>query len=300
MANFVVHEHFPKTLLGFFMSLYTPRADTDQCQTLKPKEVLIEAHKHNSNMPENIKLLCGDLRLHCAEESIRAACNYREIPINALPPWVKQRLRLLEFLKVAALESEKETVVFIDTNPTLDIFMEIALMTANKLVVPVMSDDYSTAALRKIVYLLYGVGCSKALAIKQFEETTFWSKVRQYNCKVARVHTVMFNKCNVRAHTLIQAQGSIWEQQCEVLLSILNDVCKSGVDANDVFNFDARRQPKSASTMGNMFGCHMTDMQTAGIICMRCGLPLWMLRRNRQAICEKMKMTHGNSSIPLR
>ena len=51
---------------------------------------------------------------------------------------VRERSYLKTFLATAASKSGLETVVFIDTNPTLDIFTEIALMTSNKLVVSVI------------------------------------------------------------------------------------------------------------------------------------------------------------------
>jgi len=288
MANHILHEHFPKTLLGYFMSLYASGVNP-----LKPNEVLIDAHKHNSNLPKNIRLLCGDLRLRCAEDYIRENVQGKFALPMGPAPWVIERLRLLDFIKAAAVESNKQTVVFIDTNPALDIFTEIALLTANKLIVPVNSDHYSTAALRKVLYNLHGIGSSKAAAIKEFEKTMFWSKAQQHKCKVAKIHTVMFNKCSTHSQSLTQAQNGIWEKQCEVLNGLLEDIRKSGLDVKDVFDFGtSRRVPKTASAVGNMFGCHMTDMLSAGIICMSCGLPLWMLRRNRVAVCKKMAMKH--------
>merc|ERR1740121_391718 len=262
-----------------------------------------------------MKLLCGDRRVNCITGEIESHSNGQSLD---MPKWIKERTHLKRFLDRAAMLSRKETVVFIDSNPFMTVLTEVAILSATKMIVPTLADDYSTDALRNMVYLLHGVGRSPLPAVALYEQTMFWSKARHYRQQLRevgvqppRIHTVIFNKCKVKTpsnheHAMVtQAQQSIFDVQCAAIWDIIQEIrAHPDVDVKDVFNFGSTNIPldreRGAIVVGNLLGAHMTDMLSAGIICMRCGLPLWTLRRNRVAAAEEMDMTHSAISASQR
>lgn len=196
---------FPKTVLGLY--LMQCRAN----QQMNPKDLLIDVPEKNCNMPKNVRLLCGDVRLHCVRANLEGRASLgRGIRV---PPWAKERLHLKNFLQAAAaLETEKKVVVFIDTNPTLDFFTESARLSSNKLVVPVTADDYSNAALKNIAYLMYGIGREADPIVRATEKAMFFLKAKEHFewVSLPKIHTVVFNQCNIRNGLTSQAEQKIF------------------------------------------------------------------------------------------
>ena len=58
----------------------------------------------------------------------------------------------------------------------MNLFTEIALISADKIIVPLMADEFSKAALRNMFYLLYGLGREeRKCAVASYENTMFFS-----------------------------------------------------------------------------------------------------------------------------
>lgn len=286
-------RQFPKTILGFFMSTYHPRHDTGFVQPLSPGELLIDMANTNTNLPENMKLLCGDRRLHCITDQMvkSGSTNDGTAP---RPVWVRDRRRLKELLELAARECDQETVVFVDTNPTLDVLTETALVTCSKLIVVTLSDYFSVISLRNILYLLHGINLEEGMELESMHEHMFWYKAKQYflaygDNLVPKIHTVLINKLRIVNQSSSQADNSILNQQIEVVRKMIEKI-KSlpQIKVSDVFS----RIKENTADPGKKLVAHMTDMQSAGVIAMRCGLPLWALKRNRVEIGKQMGMTH--------
>ena len=97
----------PRTVLGFFID-YNNR----EGKPLEPKDLIIKTHEYNSNLPKNLKLLCGDRRLSCSEPELQSRASTVVTPMRN--PWTKTRLALRQFLEDAAEEhKEGETVLFL-------------------------------------------------------------------------------------------------------------------------------------------------------------------------------------------
>ena len=54
-------------------------------------------------------------------------------------------------------EVNEDWVVFVDTNPAFSVYTEIALAAAKKLIIPINADDFSVAAVRAMLDLVYGI-----------------------------------------------------------------------------------------------------------------------------------------------
>lgn len=287
-------RQFPKTILGYFMSTYHMRHDTDLVQPLTPSELLIDMKDANTNLPENIKLLCGDRRLHCITEKIISSSNVSDGSAPR-PAWVRERQRLKHFLDAAARACERDTVVFVDTNPTLDVLTETALVTCNKLIVVTLSDYFSVISLRNILYLLHGINLEGSQELTSMQDGMFWHKAKQFferygESLVPKIHTVLINKIKIVNKNSSQADNCILNQQIDVVQEMIDKIksLPGEIKVSDVFS----HIQENTTNPGKKLTAHMTDMQSAGVISMRCGLPLWALKRNRVGICSQMNMTH--------
>merc|ERR1712206_69800 len=98
----------------------------------------------------------------------------------------------------------------------------------------------------------------------------FWSKADEHKafCQPPKIHAVIFNQCKVTAGNLVQAQDSTWKKQCDVLMQCATSAQNAG---KEIFSHYGAPAPTSAEELGKRLACHMTDMMSSGIICMRCG-----------------------------
>lgn len=132
----------PKTIGGYFLA----RLDN----TAVPVEKFrVRAADYNMQVPKNLMLVCGDsnLDLLAAPLSERA----RETsPATKMSRFKDVHMYLRDFIqgladyhaKLQPGESNK-LVVFIDTNPALSIYTQIALCAMTELVMPICADTFS-------------------------------------------------------------------------------------------------------------------------------------------------------------
>jgi hypothetical protein len=149
-----------------------------------------------------------------------------------------------------------------------------------------MFDDYSSAALRNMIYLLHGLGSTTAPALKKYEQSLFFSKVRQYSDQITlpKIQTVIFNRA--AGEELNRAEEAIKQEQCQIILDLMNKIEESSeLKIQDVFNL--ARKPSDAKAVDKMC-CFMRDMYSPGILSMRYGLPFWTIKRNSKGLQERM------------
>jgi len=297
----LVRGQFPKTVLGVFQSYYEVSNDTGLPNPLDPSsdDIIVNVATYNNKLPGNIKLLCGDFRLKAIEGWVWRQSGHGG---GLIPGWARERARFADFLR-KALRSQytgkyKNSVVFTDANPSLDVATEIALLSSRKLILPLMFDQYSTMALKSVMFLLHHIGVDDFKMTGNFDKEVFARKVKEHHAhvRVPLLHAVIFNKCRTYGSTLPQADSKIFQQQIQELFEIRRLVEAEGQDLARVFNFAGKPAPNTAKDMAKMFACHMTDMNTLGMISMSCGLPMWLVKRHRDSLTKELQMSHASAS----
>lgn len=114
----------------------------------------VQVKQYNNCISENLYLIAGDSFL----ESLTLALSYAVInPANrnAWPEFMTaiRRLCTLEFNN----QLYDNLVVFIDCNPSFSIYTQMALVSSDRLVIPMMADYSSLEGLKGITTLLYGI-----------------------------------------------------------------------------------------------------------------------------------------------
>lgn len=105
----------------------------------------------NSQIPENIDLVCGDPLLELQANAMSTLANNQIPGTNtwlAIVDWLRDLLAPLDGLYDTA---------FIDSNPSFSIYTQVALSVVDSLVLPVMADDSSRRAVQNAFSLIHGL-----------------------------------------------------------------------------------------------------------------------------------------------
>ncbi len=132
----------------------------------------------NANLPSNLHLVPGDgnLELLAAPISYYANAQFPAAAWAAVHSWVRE-------LTDAITEGDGDWTVFIDSNPSFAIYTELAMIAADKLLIPFNADDSSRHAVSAIVRLLYGVGKANPVFDKfTFRQLTLAAKLQAPLC----------------------------------------------------------------------------------------------------------------------
>lgn len=108
---------------------------------------------YNPNIPQNISLVAGDSYVELLSNYISAQASTVLPNTNAYISIVRW---LNDFLQTLSVNNEFH-VVFIDTNPSFSIYTQMAIASADELIIPVTADDSSIRALNNVLALVYGI-----------------------------------------------------------------------------------------------------------------------------------------------
>jgi cellulose biosynthesis protein BcsQ len=142
----------------------------------------------NSNIPRNLRLVCGDNLLEVLSEAIRQTSQL-PIPTDA---W-KRVIRWIDELVVALRNrsGQRDAIFIMDCNPSFAVYTQLALAAAKYVVVPFTADDSSRRAIENVVALLYGVGDPHATV---YARLSFAQRAKQEGLDVPTLHSFVSNR----------------------------------------------------------------------------------------------------------
>ena len=95
-------------------------------------------------------------------------------------------------------EDNKEWAVFIDTNPSFSVYTEVALLAAQRLIIPVNADDFSREALESLLHSVYGIAKADHRLPDDFQlydqKLTFSSKARKNGLRRPIIYLLIHNR----------------------------------------------------------------------------------------------------------
>ena len=144
--------------------------------------------KFNSYIPKNLYLICGDNLVELLAEPIRQASQL-SLPQDA---WAKT-MNWIRDLCVALEDRSggRDATFLIDCNPSFAIYTQLALASAESVVIPYTADDSSRRGIENVMALLYGVGDS---TMSSYAKLSFSQKARQENVATPKIHTLVSNR----------------------------------------------------------------------------------------------------------
>ncbi|BDA75991.1 hypothetical protein CAL7716_101570 (plasmid) [Calothrix sp. PCC 7716] len=155
----------------------------------------ISVARYNQNISQNLYLIAGDSFL----ESLSLALNYAVINPANIKAW-SEYMTAIRRLCECEFDVEKYTnmVVFIDCNPSFSIYTQMALVSSDKIVIPMMADFSSLEGIKSLFMLLYGQYPSAALQQYADGIITFKSQVEQFKLKLPSIYEFAFNNYTIK------------------------------------------------------------------------------------------------------
>ncbi|EPD1673504.1 TPA: ParA family protein [Escherichia coli] len=225
----------------------------------------VPVHKYNDNISDNLYLIAGDSFL----ESLTLALNYAVInPANRFA-W-KQYMTAIR--RLCSLEHDEEfydnMVVFIDCNPSFSIYTQMALVSSDRLIIPMMADYSSLEGLKGIMMLLYGHYPSAAAKTYAEKFITFHRQVSENELELPKLERFIFNNFTTNLGV------------AKAYDAIKNDLCEFAYQQYVTFPdlFSPRKDPvTSKSKWVKAFLSEVKDFHTSGKVSASLGIPLFKL-----------------------
>jgi len=190
-----------KTIGGYFDA----RIDSPQKKTNNETKYLLRGHDYNKHLPKNLWLIAGDPSLELQAQVIS------QIGGQTLPQesWKNVRNWLRDIVSecVSMLGDESNVTVFIDCNPSFAAYTELAMIAAERLIIPCSSDGSSARAIDNVGSLLYGLNVNSS-----YGEVEFKAKADKFKMALPRIHSVLLNRSTQYNKKASKAFGAMFQE----------------------------------------------------------------------------------------
>ncbi len=180
----------------------------------------------------------------------------------------------------------KELVVFIDCNPSFSIYTQMALLSSDYLIIPMMADFTSLEGIKGILMLLYEQYSSESLKKYASNIITFNKQVQRFDLKLPKIKQFVFNNYTIHKG-VAKAYKYIQEQ--------LIDFCYEQYQNFPQYFTEKDNSLNCLSAWQNTYVTDVKDFHSAGKISASLGIPLHQLPK----LGETFIMPDGKE-IPLK
>ncbi|MEQ1969341.1 AAA family ATPase [Xenorhabdus nematophila] len=237
------HKNTPRKSIGGYFDnrLSSPYSPSN----FAPKDYILTPSSENSNIPDNVDLICGDPLVELQAIAMNTLANVNMPGINS---W----LAVIDWLKDLLVKTnDYYDDVFIDTNPSFAMYTQIALAASEYIIVPVMADDSSRRALQNALSLIYGISLPSPI----YSKFTFSFLMNEAGRTLPKIHLVVRNR-------ITQYMGDASAYQA-VLTGINDDLNTAIKDHKKYFSFNKSKDGIIS----------VRDFQTTGVVAFARGCP---------------------------
>lgn len=220
---------------------------------------IVQPYSYNHMMEENIFLMAGDPVVELQTNAIATLANTQ---LPGTDTWISVIDWIRDFIEKTNNEFD---TVFIDCNPSFSIYTQIAIASADRLLLPVMADDSSRRALQNVFSLVYGVEMPSEI----YKQYAFATKLKEAGRALPCIHLILKNR-------LTQYMGTS-SAYFAVLESIDQEIERVLKIYNNIFTF---------STLSNGV-VEIRDFQTTGVVSFAEGTPFSKVRTGYHNIFGK-------------
>lgn len=230
-----------RTIGGYFdRRISSPHGSTKTEATF-----LVKAAEFNTNAPENLFLLVGDPSLELQSQVMSQICA-QPLPEDS---WKNVHMWLHDL--VTGCENHRgadSCVTIIDCNPSFAIYTEVAMLAADRLIVPCTSDGSSARAIDNVGALVYGHNSI-------YGKIGFPKKCKDYSLSPPLIQSIVLNRTTQ------------WQKSAALAFKAMFDQIKERV-----FEF-GKHVPDAFVDRKVAFG-EMPDSHTATVVASYLGMPL--------------------------
>jgi cellulose biosynthesis protein BcsQ len=231
----------------------------------KPNPYKIRVSLYNENVSSNVYLVAGDSFL----ESLSLALNYAVINPANTKAWLEYMTAIRRLCEHEFDEKNfKKMVVFIDCNPSFSIYTQMALVSSDKLVIPMMADFSSLEGIKSMFMLLFGKYPSAALQQYANDVITFDTQVRTFDLKLPKIYEFAFNNFTIK-DGVATAFASIKAELIEFCYQQFVEFPALFATCNET--------PNSMEGWAEYYVSDVKDFHTAGKVSAALGIPMFKL-----------------------
>lgn len=233
--------------------------------TSLPGSYLTQVAPHNTNVAENLYLIAGDSFL----ESLTLALNFATMNPANIYAWKEYVTAIRRLCDLELQNSDyEEMTVFIDCNPSFSIYTQMALVSSDALVIPMMADFSSLEGIKGILMLLYGKYPSAAVRNYANKVVTFARQIQQFQLPLPKIFELPFNNFTTNLG-VATAFDSVREE-------LIDFVYQQYVADASIF-WPASSPPKNQTAFESLYVSNVKDFHTAGKVSSSLGIPLHRL-----------------------
>ena len=252
----------PHTVVGYLATVLT---HGQGAALPDPNQFVSRPHDFNNSIPDNLYLLCGDGNLEPMAPLISERASQAALLKDA-NPWKWVHLSLRAFIDDFAFRAGATPVtVFIYTNPSFCIYTEVAISSAQRLIVPVNADDASRVATNAMFSLIFGANPPHPI----YGQYTYANRADAEHIDRPIVHAIVGNR-------LTQYKGAA--KAFEAI---------SSATAQTLFNAYQQHAARFSPVGGQIanieqfkaaYSVQLRDFNTAGVVSAHRGYPVSQLK----------------------
>lgn len=251
----------PRTVVGYLSNVL---ASGSGAPLPNPMDYVVQVKQTNGKLTSNLYLLCGDGNLEPMAPAISGQAAQPPLTPQAQPwRWVHLVFRQM-IADLVARQTDKDWVVFVDTNPSFSIYTELAMCAVDRLVTPVNADDSSRVATNAMFILLHGQHPPHPV----YGAWTFAARAVQHSITVPQIHLIVGNR-------LTQYQGAA--AAFAALSDATADTLYNAYQAHPDYFTPRTQAPTSLQDFRSSYSIALRDFNTAGVVAAHLGQRLSQL-----------------------
>lgn len=236
----------------------------------------------NPHVTDNLYLIAGDSFL----ESLSLALNFATMNPANIYAWQEYVTAIRRLCDLELQNSNyDEMTVFIDCNPSFSIYTQMALVSSDALIIPMMPDFSSLEGIKGILMLLYGKYPSAAVRNYANKVVTFTRQIQTFQLNLPKIFELPFNNFTVNAG-VATAFDAVREELIDYVYQ------QYSADPSIFWPLDGTIRGKT--DFESLYISNVKDFHTAGKVSASLGIPMHRLPRQTNYV-----MPNGdNVNIP--
>lgn len=231
---------------------------------------ITQVSRYNDKVPSNVYLVVGDEKLELQSSRVSSATDRG--PNDA---WRIVHLWITDLISdIKYSWNDQDCCVFIDCNPSFSIYTELALIAAERLLIPFSADGSSKRAIKAVLSLVYGQ--RRQLGDTQSE---FYLESDRWSMVLPEIYMYIGNRLTQMNHSSASAFRTVVNEISEEIYSVYQStntpfcIHPSGVT-----------RPTNKRLFKNMFQFEVNDANTASVVSGALGIPIGILTAGQKIV----------------
>jgi cellulose biosynthesis protein BcsQ len=248
----------PKTVVGYITDSIT-KSDTSDLS-----KYIIKLNDFNKNLSENIHLLSGDGNLELIAPLLSERADATPLSEND-KPWVDIHSIIKNLTKQRV--GDKPCTFFIDTNPSFSVYTQIAILSAEQLLVPINADDSSIYAITGLFNLIWGAKTKHSI----YGKYTFSTKVDGFGMERPKIALLLGNRFTQQkgaAHAFKALSNEAIQKMYQEYSNNSNRFINNNSEISNQDDFEKE------------YSVELRDFNSAGVVAANQGIPLSKMNKH--------------------